>query len=206
MTPLSVVQSSNGNVNYLWTYPPTSNDKEGLGGGLTFSMDPNLCAALMPQFSEDFLGVTFATCDNIRASLRRAFTSWADNHPVIAFHDLTEECNDNQLNNGRGPGLYPRSCPEAEIFLTTNLPSAGEDAAATAKVFAGWTYQFYHTNGVYAGSQGVYAGATPNQNDTQNGGRWGAAIGFNTNNVCWYLDATFCGTFHGMKASMGVDE
>ena len=188
--PLSTFKARKGAINRLWSSPPDSTSTRGLGGGITYAWDPQVCGPdLHPKFSENgAFGIDFAGCDDIAASSRRAFKSWSDNHPKLKFYDVGLEC---ELKR-RAEGLpLDARCDLAEIWLTSIANTSGADAAATTVVTYTWATDFTHTNG--AGAElGVWEATS-------------AQIGFNANNICWYLDATFCGRFHSMKRSWGVD-
>ena len=66
-TTLEAAARSDGAINRLWTLPLDVNSGEGLGGGLNYAWDPNLCDQLLPVFSEDVPGVSFIDCDSLRA-------------------------------------------------------------------------------------------------------------------------------------------
>ena len=64
----------------------------GLGGGITYAWDPNLCEPLASRFSEDIFGFPgFLDCSTIKAAVALA-TKWAANNRFIKFLDVTEEC------------------------------------------------------------------------------------------------------------------
>jgi len=188
--PLSDFQARNGAINRLWSSPIDSTDARGLGMGINYAWDPFVCGEdLEHAFSENGLwGLKFADCEAIMASVRRAFKSWSDNHPKMKFFDVTVDCETRRRELNLPEGT---KCDFAEIWVTTTSNSSGADAAATTVVTYRWATDFTHTNGATA-SAGVWEAAR-------------AEIGFSMG-ICWYLDATFCGNFHKMKANMGVDE
>ncbi len=56
-----IAKRMNGSIAYLrpdeflgriWHMPASSSDTYGLGGGITYAWDPNLCADLLPNFQE----------------------------------------------------------------------------------------------------------------------------------------------------------
>ena len=67
---------------YLWSFPEDADDRTGLGGGITWQWDPELCDALIDKFDEDFFFIPFIKCSDLKASMHRAFASWSDNHKV----------------------------------------------------------------------------------------------------------------------------
>ena len=114
--PISVIQAQmhgqpnrraqQGQLGYLWSMPPSGvaapnttgtgrdHDAElyGLGGGITWAWDPELCAPLLARFREDIAGVQFITCDDAQAAVARAFSKWSDNNRHLRFIDVTSEC------------------------------------------------------------------------------------------------------------------
>lgn len=183
------IQTNGGLSEYVWTMPKNPLDQTGLGGGLTYNWDSNLCNLLLPHFGERYVwGLEFVACKDLRASVARAFSSWVDNHPLIHFHDVTERClYDNSTQFG---GSY---CALSEIFITNNtfIPKASPNQAATTLLWtndANYKGTFYYTNGLQAASaKNSIARAT---------------IGINPS-ICWYLDSTFCSYFHSLKSSFG---
>ena len=186
--PLSTFKEREGAINRLWDFPVNSASNHGLGGGITYAWDPALCTVLQPSFSEDMLGTGFASCEAIASSMRRAFTSWSSNHPRLKFFDVSLDCHLDRIRTGN---THDR-CRSAEIWITTGSNTSGDDAAATTTVQYGWNTDFHHTNGARA-QAGVWEAVQ-------------ADITFTTTGMCWYLDATFCGRFHSLKAQMGVEK
>ena len=87
------IQARGGGLNRVWSMPSDESDSSniGLGGGITYAWDPQLCAQLLPRFSEDDgFGIDFIKCEDIRAAVNRAFSSWTYNHPALNFVDVTE--------------------------------------------------------------------------------------------------------------------
>ena len=104
-------------LGYTWKVPSDPTSKDGLGGGITWAWDPNFCDQIMPRFREDFFFVPFVTCSMIKAAMGRGFASWASNHAMLSFTDVTVECEKlGQLNEG---------CPLAEIWVTANGADGG---------------------------------------------------------------------------------
>jgi hypothetical protein len=161
--------------------------------GITYAWDPVVCEqTLEPKFAENGLwGIKFADCEAIAASTRRTFNSWSDNHPKLKFHDIGAECELERRKQGLPPGTR---CKRAEIWITTASNATDHADAAGTSIMApySWATNFRHTNG-QLGLGEVW--------ETTN-----AVIGFNSEDICWYLDATFCGGFHDFKADLGVEE
>ena len=107
-------------LGYYWHHPVLSDDNRGLGGGIAWAFDDELCNkndAYGPDkkfedtFREDFFFASFVTCTDIRASLHRAFKTWTDVQPQIKFVDVTEECR-------RIDGGVYSNCSLVEVFVT----------------------------------------------------------------------------------------
>jgi len=107
-------------LGYYWHHPVLSDDNRGLGGGIAWAFDDELCNkndAYGPDkkfedtFREDFFFASFVTCTDIRASLHRAFKTWTDVQPQIKFVDVTEECR-------RIYGGVYSNCSLVEVFVT----------------------------------------------------------------------------------------
>ena len=113
--------SSYETLGYYWHHPVLSDDHRGLGGGIAWAFDDDLCkddgdsyignGVFEDQFKEDFFFAPFVTCVDIRASLHRAFKTWTDVHPLIRFVDVTEECR-------RLYGAVFSNCSLVEVFVT----------------------------------------------------------------------------------------
>ena len=103
-------------LGYLWTSPAESASERGMGGGLTWAIDPNLCENLLSSFQEQpFLGISFVTCREIQAALHRGFSAWADNSAKLRFVDVSKEC--------AAAGFTDATCPLAKIFVTWLTPA-----------------------------------------------------------------------------------
>ena len=103
-------------LGYLWTSPAESASERGMGGGLTWAIDPNLCENLLSSFQEQpFLGISFVTCREIQAALHRGFSAWADNSAKLRFVDVSKEC--------VAAGFTDATCPLAKIFVTWLTPA-----------------------------------------------------------------------------------
>ena len=187
---LSTIRYRNGAVYRLWSMPEGSMETGGLAGGITYAWDPELCDSLLPKFTEDSkIMPSFVTCGTLRAAMARAFYSWSAHHPMLHFHDVTQECEAAEDVTG-GPGGV--GCSLAEIWITnlandSNVATATE-AAAAAQNYYSWTDDFTFTNGERA-SHGVFATV-------------GSRLSFSTD-LCWYLDTTFCSYFHSLKRAHG---
>jgi hypothetical protein len=62
-------------LGYLWSMPADSSDTRGLGGGITWAWDPELCGKMLGSFYQEL--VPGVNCDDLRAAMRRAFSAWS---------------------------------------------------------------------------------------------------------------------------------
>ncbi len=188
-TTLEAAARSDGAINRLWTLPLDVNSGEGLGGGLNYAWDPNLCDQLLPVFSEDVPGVSFIDCDSLRAAFSRALYTWSVHHPMLHFNDVTEACT--AAGDWSGGPVDGEGCSLAELWITAKADNNSE-SAATATTAYSWSESFRHTDGRSA-SEGVHMAV-------------GSVIGFNNEPpMCWYLDSLFCSQFHTLKEKYGSD-
>ncbi len=79
-------------LSYIWTMPEDTTSSRGLGRGISWAWDRQLCDELLPQFNENFFFGSFVTCFDLRAAMHRGFASWAAHHSSIHFVDVTEDC------------------------------------------------------------------------------------------------------------------
>ena len=202
---IDAMKATNGAINRLWNYPmqngwpahsePTRRSDGQLqtsemGGAIAFAWDPNMCEVLNPLFGVDLWGLEFSSCADIAAAVRSAFDSWSSNHPRIKFMDVSNEC---MALSAAGVENFTdlsetNPCPLARIWLTTTRADAQEDAAAVTTSQYAYS-SFRHTNGRWAST------------DTHIVSR--STIGFKRDDICWYLDATYCDTINKWKQSMG---
>ena len=57
---------------FLWSYPATTADNRGLGGGITWAWDPNLCPSILSLFHEDIMFYDLVACHDLKAAMHRA--------------------------------------------------------------------------------------------------------------------------------------
>ena len=116
--PLPADRNWQTQLGSLWTFPADALDTTGLGGGITFAFDPELCGRLMPLFREDIAGASFITCDDIKASVFRAFNAWGTNSRFFKFTDVTGECEKMGLLHDGQEEQPHGGCAIAEIWIT----------------------------------------------------------------------------------------
>ena len=170
---------------FLWSWPESELDHSGLGGGITWALHPDFCAQMLPHFPEASRTGTFATfltCDDLHHAIASGLNTWAMNHRNIAFHDVTSGCEET-LRGGS------RSCAAAEVLVQTYSGAARNEAAKTVIDHTTIDFRPRLTSGEQL-SFGL--------------GVRGALLNVSTD-ACWYLDETFCYTFHRLKTEHGVD-
>ena len=182
---------------YRWSMPVDSGSNEGLGGGLSWVLDPKFCQGMLPQFPEgaksSWMGYSFLTCNDILVALARGFATWEANHKHIQFRDVrnAEACADRsaalgdpcawQLYVGTDDGkMYPNLAAYVVNHRTSAFP-------ATFPTW--WEVKARSPAGM------VDAAVDPFQR---------SVMRFQTH-ICWYLDATFCYAFHAMQEEQGLD-
>lgn len=187
---LEDIQRTKGAINRIWDFPQSSVSTAGLGSGITYAWDPELCANMLPTFREDLEGVSFITCNSLRAAWSRALNTWSVHHPHISFTDVTNECD--AASDWKGGVVDGEGCALAQMWVTTKSNKTADDAAATAKSTYAWSTAFRHTDGREA-EAALYATV-------------GTVIGFNIEgDMCWYLDSLFCSRFHELKERFGSE-
>lgn len=188
--------SSQYNVNwrFAWSMPTDSMDDAGLGGGITYAFErQGLCERLLPRFREQSnstwaaivnLGVVFVDCDEIYDALTRAFGTWASNHKILQFKDVTAQC--------ERMGVPAADCPHAEVAVDAQIAQTEKQQAMVA----------YVIDRPQRGKS--FTSRPPGRRTTA--GEFVAAdasIGYSTmifmTQHCWYLDNTFCAPLHALS-------
>ena len=205
-------------LGWLWTFPRDPLDTRGLGGSITWALDPSMCAHLMPRMREGYWTQTFVGCPMIKASIQRALDAWAINHHFISFTDVSAQCDEEAARGGGGlaamgapawdnafaPPLRT-SCSHAELYVTARANQSepfsdgydrdGGDAVAEAIAYPRLSNTFRFTNGetpylVFGQTQ------LARQVVEVTGGRIELDASPGT---CYYLDHRFCAPFNAMK-------
>ena len=171
------VQARLGALSGLWDHHP----RNGLSSGtISYVMDRRLCDVLLPRFNEDALFVSFFTCDELRASVRRAAASWGVSHPLLQFVDISRDCSRED----------PVRCGQPDVWITTgdNITS-DHDGVVSIRRSYNLSRSFTLSNGRDVSIPTYAASFT--------------SISFDAE-ACWYLDATFCSYFHALKDRIGT--
>lgn len=186
-------------LGYIWSMPADPLSDRGLGGGIAYAWDPELCAKLAPLFREDLILFNFVGCADFKAALFRAFDTWAAHHKLISFHDVTSACLD--LGHGASSASM-RACPLHEVYVTSiesdgtssGMAATGEEAATSIPTQR-LTADFRFTNGATPFS---LEGSPPRRVPRAMIETYKGEIQISTN-ICWYLDSYFCAAFHSLK-------
>ena len=209
---LEDIKRNNGAIHRLWDFPTQGAwDKDSepdnikltngaphtdqMGGAITYAWDPNMCKILDPLFGIDLWGFDFSSCGDISAAVRSAFDSWSSNHARIKFLDVSNEC---LAMAAVGDANYTnlsvtKACPLAKIWLTTTGETGKEDSAVLTTSEYKFNTLFRHTNGRWGKGSGNFQTVR-------------SIIGFKRDDICWYLDPTFCEGINRMKAWMGSNQ
>ena len=98
--------------NYRWSLPSDPLSDEGLGGGITWALDPSFCDTMLPSFHEDAPTTRyyrFVDCKEIKDAFIRAFATWSANHKQIRFLDVSTECERSARSGPALPPIVPRT-------------------------------------------------------------------------------------------------
>lgn len=181
---------------FRWSMPTSPLATEGLGGGIAWALHPAFCDALLPLFPEDNMRtiVRFITCDDLRNAINSAFSTWAMNHRMISFTDITEHCS---VPITAAPGALTsssaalRACPRVEVLI---VPDYIEDLLTGS----------HADNAAYvipdANTVDLKPRLTTGGQLSQGLGMRRATLAVSTA-TCWYFDATFCYHFHAWSAA-----
>ena len=107
-----------------WAMPNRSTSLDGLGGGLAWAQEPELCASLLPRFESEafvFFGYTFfsfVNCEEITSALLGGFAVWAANHAHLSFFAMSDEC-------AAAGAAAAGTCPLAEVLVATGDNPSG---------------------------------------------------------------------------------
>mmetsp|Transcript_1611 Transcript_1611/g.4241 ORF Transcript_1611/g.4241 Transcript_1611/m.4241 type:complete len:527 (+) Transcript_1611:110-1690(+) len=151
-----------------WTMPPETSSEAGLGRGITFSIDPDVCEVLQPRFLEYFQGwSSLASCEDIDDTIGRALASWSGNAQSLSFFNVSHACspgicvNSSELHISARRGSVPNA---PSTVATTRLELAQEPPRST-------TGQYVYTDATI-----VSAHIELLAND----------------DMCWYMDGNTC--------------
>ena len=113
------------NFGHAWHWPYHVDDTTGLGGGLAWAWDKDLCDRILPLFRENLEAITFIDCEQLRLAVQRAMDSWAKNHRMINFLEVTTQC------EHEGEANVTAALPAYEAALATYQTQLAEYRAGT---------------------------------------------------------------------------
>jgi hypothetical protein len=152
----------------------------GLAGGITWALHPQFCQDMIPLFKDErlfFGALPMMGCGELRDAVANALDSWASNHRLIDFHDVTDACAQEDVIVDGGT-----KCLHAEMLIRSESMS-GSRAGRAAYVYLDYTDAIRAPR------------STTGDVIVQGIGITGAEMSVATN-LCWYMDATFCSFFH----------
>ena len=180
---------------FRWDTPAQSSLNGGLGGGISWVLDPSFCDTMLPRFPEEsvaggFMG-SFVSCIDIKDAFARGFATWSANHKHVRFRNVL----DTQACATSSPDVDDDPCPW-ELYVSTDDGVEYPTLAAyvinhRASAYGGpwWEESVRSPAGV------VVSGVDPLRR---------SVMRFQTH-ICWYLDATFCYYFHSLEDDHGID-
>jgi hypothetical protein len=183
----------------------SSAENDGLGGGLTYAIEPTFCERILPNIRDDLFADAGALvrCELLKAAVARAFSAWEVNHKEIHFVDAGAEACAPRADGGLEPETADGNggrCIVPEILV--RAPRAG-DAGFNESAF-GDKYDAQvragYTEVVGLSGQGVLK--TNGVLDLSGGRIVRARVSVNTK-MCWYLDAPFCFGFRARPSGDG---
>ena len=174
---------------YTWQMPQEVNSSAGLGGGIAYAVHPTFCERIMGRFQEQnsvFDPFEFVSCRYLKAALNRAFTAWAANHPHLHFVDKTAECD---AKNATWNAAFT-SCAGVEVMIDVTA----EEGLSNRTNEAAAHIEYTSAQGYPRAPSGLTHGYTEITDF--------ARIKFSSK-PCWYLDTTFCASFHAAEVLGG---
>ncbi|KAJ1633477.1 hypothetical protein T492DRAFT_837596 [Pavlovales sp. CCMP2436] len=181
---------------FRWTQPSDINSAAGIGSGIAYAYDPRFCDDILLRFDERASAWLrfweFVTCESVKQSVLLAFDTWAANHPHLHFLDVSDECTSKDLwktvEKDACTSTNCARCSIAEIVISTFTKNDENDHSGARIVPVDVTSTDPRgTNGL-----------------TQDGGKFEYVELQYANDLCWYLDQTFCAIFFDAQIA-GVD-
>jgi len=186
---------SKGNIGGLppifrWSAVRDLRDEDGLGGGITFAFDPSFCEDMILKFEEAQGAIKFydfVTCDTIKDVVSSAFATWEGNNRNVYFTDVSNICESEDLwedlKSDECTSTRCRTCPLAEVVINI-FKSTPED----------------HSGARVQPKAVTASPLATNMQRAEGGSLRYVELQFG-DNLCWYVDATFCSLFHNMEAN-----
>lgn len=178
-----------------------SADGAGLAGGLAYTVEPDFCSKLMPQFEDR----SYIWCSYLQSAMLRAFETWSMNHQSISFMNVTDacaaeerviQCRNAAATSSSDPhattdGNCTKLCSVAQIFVLAEYLSYSLPARVDLWDMVNGSISSVSTNNPPLATSGAVVKNQP---------RIGAAALTFNRNQCMYLDSTFCQGMHQMQA------
>lgn len=172
-------------IDYRWSFPENAASEEGLGAGIAWAISPDFCDRMLPLMQE---GRAFVDCFEIKDALIRAASTWSANHPRIYFHDISDRCAEDGTH-----------CEGLELYIQGMKPDDAGGSEAAYVEHTNFSEGVRTTAGYDAPMRLHPAGDIDGDGYVDGWNELGlrrSNIYFRTD-VCWYMDATFCSSFHG---------
>lgn len=171
-----------------WATSTNNSYDIGLTGGIAFAYSPSLgvfCSELTHKMKENGANLEWASCEQIENAVMRAMATWAANHQMIKFVDVTQACVREAVDDPRIL-LDMRYCSQAELIVSAGPPAS--DSSTVAALVTQYNDQYQNPN--ERDPLGTAGRAATNDWAIQK-----TTMHFHTH-FCWYLDNTFCGSLH----------
>ena len=155
-----------------WSLPQNPYNGSGLAKGLSWNLDSSFCDNILGKFPEGDILVkgVFLNCQDLNDAITSAFATWSMNHNAIRFEDVSSLC-------------ASGACSPEVTVTAANTDDAGPDLAA------------YVSRNLGGGGVNNFPFTTAGQGLTPGIGMTNANMTIN-NEICWYLDTTFCYSFN----------
>ena len=185
---------------HRWSVPAAASGIDGLGGGIAWILDDDFCTNMIGHFPErnlfyglEISAIQFVHCSDIRDAIQRGFATWAANHRLISFSDISASgpCSESSSYTGE----LSDTCPW-ELYIGTDDGESNPGLAAyvinhrTSSMNPDWFDKPLRSSAGEV-AYGVDAHAR-------------SVMKFQTH-LCWYLDATFCYYFQILHEEHQID-
>eukprot|EP00164_Ancoracysta_twista_P007824 GFYU01011187.1.p1 GENE.GFYU01011187.1~~GFYU01011187.1.p1 ORF type:complete len:793 (-),score=270.96 GFYU01011187.1:323-2701(-) len=178
----SITAAEAGSVRWSNDAPDS---KTGLQGGLDYAISQRFCDQMIPTFRLEIV-----ECDEIKAAIASAFTTWSANHKLFKFSDKSNQCKAERLYAADNQPV----CDNLPVEITVDVFEPDYNYKRVGDV--GFNGGNWVAITVYTLMQG--AGNVGSQPPVRTDGviTTGASLAqtnilFNTT-TCWYLDQDFC--------------
>jgi hypothetical protein len=167
-----------------WSYPYDGLvGLDGLYGGIRWAVHPELCDRLLPMFLDGtYMFIRYVHCTTIRDAIAEAFSAWSHNHPLVQFHDVSDQCTADSLDD-KG------DCSHAQLTISFGAPNMDTTQAAYVE------HDIDHIETLVQTTSQVRVRGLATRR----------ARMVLSNTMCWYMDSTFCVWFHRSLFVFGFD-